>query len=70
MEVYSIEYSYKDPNAFISSSADSEINLWNLKNRKIISSYRGARGVVYKLNWHPTNPKMFASGGTDGLLRI
>ena len=53
----------------LSGSKDGSARLWDIRNtRHEVSVYQGHIRSVNTLEWHPTHPDLFATGGHDGLV--
>lgn len=66
--VYQVAWS-ADSRLLVTSSKDSTIKLWNLKQKKMIADLPGHGDEVFAVDWSPDGDRV-ASGGKDKILKI
>lgn len=69
-EACSVDCSKNDVGAFISSSWDCTVKLWDALYTKALSTYYEHSQLVYHVKFSPHLPKMFASVSGDGNLKL
>jgi len=69
-EVYSIEFSHKNPQLCLSAGFDGIINLTDFVKGSKVNHFSKHQGCVYQATWHPSNEKLFASCSMDGVLKL
>ncbi|CAN7091344.1 unnamed protein product [Brassica rapa subsp. narinosa] len=59
-----------DSSFIASGSEDSQVYIWNVKNKKPLEVLSGHSMTVNCVSWNPRNPRMLASASDDQTIRI
>ena len=77
-DVQCLDWAATDSNFVVTGAADSSVHVWDTRklgtrragSAGALHEFKGHRGSVLRVQWHPLQPGIFASGGEDALLNV
>ncbi|ORZ14130.1 WD40-repeat-containing domain protein [Absidia repens] len=59
-----------DDSMLLTSGADGRLRIMDVESHECLGTFVGHRGTLKAANWHPTDPHLLVSAGTDGSFNI
>ncbi|SAM04270.1 hypothetical protein [Absidia glauca] len=60
----------KDDSSVLSSGGDGKLRIMDVESDECLGTFIGHRSIMKSANWHPTNPHLLVSSGSDGSFNI